>query len=339
MSKNTLARICGLFLLLVSASSTLAESDQERSEALFREGYTLYQQRYSAVAITPLEEAANLGHPEAAYWVGEILRKRYSYMTEEAEQFYRMAAEGGEVYAMLRFAQKGKMCGTLRDCDYDREEWLDRAVEFALPKAEAGDTEAMMAVALAAGIGGDRDEGFEWVKRAAENGHAFAQYWLATGLLDQREMGFYWTEEGRREDIIKWLRTSAKQGYPPAMRKLAVKLREQGQFEEGRYWIEKMAETDHYNALVEAGVQIMMGPDIGEVMSPTISYHFEKPRPVEGAAILLAVHREKGKDEPLELIEYYQDYLTPEIMAEAKERSKELLIDTPIIYYLPKFGM
>lgn len=339
MLKISLARVCALVLLLFAGLPVFALTDQERAEALFQEGYTLYQQRYGAVAIPPLEEAAKLGHAEAAYWVGEILRKRHSYMTAEAEQFYRQAADGGEVYAMLRMGQKGKMCGTLRNCDYDHEEWLDRALDLVLPKAEAGDTEAMMAVSLAVGIGGDQDEGFDWVKRAAENGHAFAQYWLATGLLEQREMGFYWTDEGRREDILKWLKASAQQGFPPAMRKLAVKLREQGQFKEGRYWVEKMAETDYYDALVEAGGQIMMGPDIAEVISPDFSYHFKHPRPVEGAAILLAVHREKGKDEPLELIEYYQDYLTPEIMAEAKERSKELLVDTPIIYYLPKFGM
>lgn len=331
-------RIFGLVLMFFAAFPALAETNQERAEALFQEGYTLYQQRYSPNAFTKFKEAARLGHAEAAYYAGNILRRNSTYITPEAEEFYRQAAEGGDVYAMLRFAQKGKMCGTLRNCDYDREEWLDRAKEIVLPKAEAGDTQAMMALSSAYAIGGDSDKDFEWVERAAENGHASAQYWMAV-MLDEQDRGFYWTEEGRKEDILKWLRASAEQGFPKAMLKLAVKLREQGQLEEARYWIERMAETDYYDALVEAGVQIMMGPDIGKVLSPTISYHFEKPRPVEGAAILLAVHREKGKDEPLELIERYEDYLTPEIMAEAKERSKELLVDTPIIYYLPKFGM
>ncbi len=339
MLKISLARVCALLLLLFAGLPVFAQTDQERAESLFQEGYTLYQQRYSPNAFTKFKEAAQLGHAEAAYYAGNILRRNSTYITPEAEEFYRQAAEGGDVYAMLRFAQKGRMCGTLRNCDYDREEWLDRAKEIALPKAEAGDTEAMMVVSLVFGIGGDLDEEFEWVKRAAEGGHAFAQYWLATGLLGDQGMGFYWTDKGRREDILMWLRASAEQGFPKAMLKLAVELREQGQLEEARYWVERMAETDYYDALVEAGVQIMMGPDIGKVLSPTISYHFEKPRPVEGAAILLAVHREKGKDEPLELIERYEDYLTPEIMAEAKERSKELLVDTPIIYYLPKFGM
>lgn len=259
--ETSFPRVFTFGLLLGLTFPAFAQTDQERAEALFQEGYTLYQQFYRPVAITSLEKAAKLGHAEAAYWVGEILRIRYSYMTAEAEQFYRQAAEGGEVYAMLRLGQKGKMCGTLRDCDYDREAWLDRAKDLALPRAEAGDTEAMMVLSSAYAIGGDPDQDFDWVERAAENGHAFAQFWMAV-MLDEQERGFYWTDKGRRQDILKWLRVSAEQGFPKAMRKLAVKLRQQGQYEEGRYWIEKMAETDYYDALVEAGGQIMMGPDV-----------------------------------------------------------------------------
>ncbi|MGF2686211.1 tetratricopeptide repeat protein [Marinobacter sp. DUT-3] len=337
-SGRSLARICGLSLLLFAGFPVLAQTDLETAEALFQEGYILYQKNYSPNAFAKFKEAAKLGHAEAAYYAGNILRRNSTYITPEAEEFYRQAADGGDVYAMLRLAQKGKMCGTLRNCDYDREEWLARAKEIALPKAEAGDLEAMKAVYSIYRVAGDKNAAWEWIQRAAEGGHAFSQYWVAI-LLDEQEMGFYWTESGRREDMLKWLRASARQGFPKAMRKLAVKLREQGQFEEGRYWIEKMAGTDYYDALLEAGGQIMMGPDVAEVMSPDFSYHFKHPSPVEGAALLLALHREKGKDMPMQLIESYQDHLTPEIMDEAEERSKELLVNTPIIYYLPKFGM
>lgn len=330
MLKISLARVCAFLLLLFVAPSVFAETDQERAEALFQEGYTLYQQRYGAVAITPLEAAAKLGHAEAAYWVGEILRKRYSYMTAEAEQFYRQAAEGGEVYAMLRMGQKGKMCGTLRNCDYDRKEWLDRALDLVHPKAEAGDTEAMMAVSLGVGIGGDRDEGFDWVKRAAEKGHAFAQYWLATGLLDQREMGFYWTEEGRRQDILKWLRASAEQGFPKAILKLAVELKEDGRFQESHEWIDRMGHTDYFDALYEYGLIMLDGPEG--------MYRYPEAKPVEGLAVLLAIYRERGSSAVERSIERAKPNLSPEVIAEAEKRSEELLVDTPIIYYLPKFG-
>jgi hypothetical protein len=328
--KRSLVQVFGL-LLLLCASPALAESDHDRAEALFQKGYTLYQQRYGAVAITPLEKAAKLGHAEAAYWVGEILRKRYTYMTEEAEQFYHQAAEGGEVYAMLRMGQKGNVCGTLRDCDDDREEWLERAKDLVLPKAEAGDAQAMMAVSLAFGNLGDLDKEFEWVKWAAENGHAFAQYWLATGLLGDQGMGFYWTDEGRREDIIKWLKASAEQGFPKAILKLAGEYREDGRFEDANEWVDRMGKTDYFDALYNYGLILLDGPDG--------MYRYPEAKPVEGLAVLLAIYRERGSSAVKRSIDRRTPDLSPEVIAEAEKRSEELLVDTPIIYYLPKFGM
>jgi TPR repeat protein len=339
MYRFSRTQLHALLVLIAFTSSVLAQTQQEQAEDLFQTGYTLYQQYYGAVAITPLEEAAKLGHAEAAYWVGEILRKRYSFITEEAGTFYRQAADGGEVYAMLRFAQKGNMCGTLRDCDYDHKQWLDRAEAAALARAETGDTAAMMELFSVFWMQSNEKAALNWTLKAAEAGDVVAQHWLAIGLLSEREMGFYWTEASRRNDILKWLRASAENGYPPAMLKLAITLRAQNDLEQARYWVEQMAQTDYYDAVVEAGTQIMMGPDVGEILLPSISYHFEKPRPVQGAALLMAIHRQTGSSAPMKVIDAYREHLTPEMLKKAETLSKELLVDTPIIYYLPKFGM
>ncbi|MFL1467318.1 tetratricopeptide repeat protein [Marinobacter sp. HN1S83] len=329
-SGGSLTRICGLFLLLFAGLPVLAETDQERAEALFQEGYILYQQLYSPNAFTKFKEAAQLSHAEAAYYAGNILRRNSTYITDDAEQFYRQAAEGGDVYAMLRFAQKGRMCGALRDCDYDRKDWLDRAKELALPKAEAGDTQAMMALSSAYAIGGDSDKDFEWVERAAENGHAFARYWMAV-MLDEQGRGFYWTEKGRREDILKWLRASAEQGFPKAILNLAVELKEDGRFEESHEWIDRMGQTDYFDALYEYGLIMLDGPEG--------MYRYPEAKPVEGLAVLLAIYRERGSSAVERSIERAKPNLSPEVIAEAEKRSEELLVDTPIIYYLPKFGL
>lgn len=330
MSKLSLTHICGLLLLLVFVLPVSAETEQEGAEALFQEGYTLYQRLLRPIAITPLEKAANLEHAEAAYWVGEILRKRYTYMTEEAEQFYRQAAEGGEVYAMLRFAQKGNMCGTLRDCDYDRDEWLERAMEIALPKAEAGDLEAMKAVYSIYRVAGDKDEAWEWIQQAAKSGHVFSQYWVAI-LLEEQDMGFYWTDEGRREDILRWLKASAEQGFPKAILKLALELKGGNRFEEANKWVDRMGQTDYYDALVNYGLILLQGPDG--------MFRYPEAKPVEGLAMLMALHRQMGKSEVEELVDKYKSDLSARDIARAEKRSEELLVDTPIIYYLPKFGM
>ena len=330
--------VLALVVWLSLPLSAQSETSQKQADVLFQEGYTLYQQYYSPNAFGKFKQAAQLGHAEAAYYAGNILRRNHTYITEEAEQFYRQAAEGGDVYAMLRLAQKGNFCGTLQNCDYDREEWLDRAFDAALPRAKAGDTGAMMALSSAYAIKGDRTADFEWVERAAENGHAFAQYWMAV-MLDEQERGFYWTERGRRAEVLKWLKASAAQGFPKAMLKLALELRDSGQLEEARYWVEAMGKADYYHAILESGASILYGPDAESLYGEGSGYGFPEPRPVEGAAILLALHRQTGKDAPLNMIEVYRDKLTPEIMAKAEARSKELLVDTPIIYYLPKFGI
>jgi TPR repeat protein len=315
-----------------------AETDSERAERLFKEGYVHYQQHYTPLALPKLKEAASLGHAEAAYFAGEIIRQR-SVMNDRAIAYYRQAAKGGEVYAMLRLTQTDSFCGIVRDCDPDEQKrWLEKAEEVALARAKAGDTEAMMEL-FSVYWSDDNSEAFDWTKKAAENGNAFAQYWLAVGLLDEREMGFYWTDSGRREDVIKWLRASAENGFPKAMEKLAIMLKDQGDFEEAQYWVRKMATTDYYHAVLNAGALIMMGPDIAEVLMPSLSYEFEKPRPVEGAALLMALHRQTGKEMALGFIDDYRDYMTPEMLEAAKERSKELLVDTPILYYEPKFGL
>src|SRR5690554_8045194 len=327
-----------LLIILLALFVSGLEANQNRSATLFKEGYVLYQQNLASKALVKFKEAAKLGHTEAAYYAGNIIRQNYTYITKESEQYYRQAAEGGDVYAMLRLAQSSSVCGTLRECDYDRDAWLERAIKTALPMAKAGDTEAMMALSSAYAIKGDPSADFEWVKRAAENGHAFAQYWMAV-MLGQQKRGFYWTNAGRSADVLNWLRESAEQGFPKAMLKLALELRKIGQHQEAQYWVEKMGKTDYYDAILESGTAIMLGPDAATLYGQNSDYGFAEPRPVKGAALLLALHRQTGKQAPLEMIEAYQDHLTPEMMAEAEALSKELLVDKPILHYLPKFGI
>ena len=76
MPRFLIQQTCCLLLFFMGSFPVWAETDKAQAEALFQEGITLFQQRYSAIAITPLEKAANLGHAEAAYHVGEILRRR-----------------------------------------------------------------------------------------------------------------------------------------------------------------------------------------------------------------------------------------------------------------------
>jgi len=318
------------FSLLTTGLFTQAQADAEKAEVMFREGLAWYERGFLSKAFPKFETAADLGHTDAAYFAGEVIQ-RSDELNSEAEAFYRQAAKRGHIYALLRLAQKGYDCNSLWSCWRFQDQWLDKALDVALPRARSGDPEAMKAVHSIYRAQGDSGDAWEWIQRAAEAGHAYSQYWLACLIDDQME-GFYWTKAGRQLDVMKWLRKSAKNGFPKAMMKLAVELREQGELDEARYWVEAMAKTDYYDAVLEAGTYIMMGPGIADIYSSTISYDFEKPRPIEGAALLLALHRKTGKTSTLDAIKKYEDYLTPEMIAEALERSEELLIDTPIFF-------
>jgi len=307
------------------------ETGPEQADALFQEGYTLYQQYYSPNAFVKFKEAAQLGHAEAAYYAGNILRRNHTYITEEAEAFYRQAAEGGDVYAMLRLAQKGNFCGTLQNCDYDREEWLDRAFDAALSRAEAGDSDAMMELFSVYWAAGDRTLALEWTVKAAEHGNAFAQYWLAVGLLDEREMGFYWTDAGRRADILKWLKASAEQGFPKAMLKLALEYKEDGLFDEANEWVDLLGQTDYFEALFNYGLILLQGPEG--------MFQYPEARPIEGLAVLFALYRETGNPSVKYSIDRHSNDLDSDTVTKARSRSEELLVDTPILHYLPKFGI
>jgi len=322
-----------LLMILLALSVSGLEANQNRSATLFKEGYVLYQQNLASKALVKFKEAAKLGHTEAAYYAGNIIRQNYTYITKESEQYYRQAADGGDVYAMLRLAQSSSVCGTLRECNYDREAWLERAVETALPMAKAGDTEAMMALSSAYAIKGDRSADFEWVERAAENGHAFAQYWMAV-MLDEQDRGFYWTQAGRRADILKWLEASAEQGFPKAVHKLASEYAQDGRMEEAVEWLERMGGTDYFSAIYEYGLVLIDGPDGAEGL-----IQYPETKPVEGLAMLFALYRETRRSSVQSSIDRRLPDLSPEIVAEAKEKSEELLVDTPILHYLPKFGI
>ncbi len=84
----------------------------------------------------------------------------------------------------------------------DQDEWLDKALDLVLPRAESGNPEAMKAVHSIYRAQNNSGDEWEWIQRAAEAGHAYSQYRLAY-LIDGQEKGFYWTKAGRQEDARK----------------------------------------------------------------------------------------------------------------------------------------
>ncbi|MEC7815790.1 MAG: tetratricopeptide repeat protein [Pseudomonadota bacterium] len=319
-------------VLFVFSKDVIA--NENTAEKLFGDGYLLYQQKFAGRALEKFKDAANLGHVEAAYYAANIIRQDYTYINEESEHYYRQAANGGDVYAMLRLAQNDTTCGILRDCDYDGGHWLEQAMRTAHRRAESGDSDAMLQLFSVYWMKDQRSKAFDWTKKAAEHGNAFAQYWLAVGLIDEREMGFYWTDSSRRKDVLKWLEASAERGFPKAMLTLATEYARDGRGDEAVKWIDRMGQTDYFDALYEYGLLLIDGPtgDEGFLQYPEI-------KSIEGLAMLFALHRETGNSAVGRSIERRLPEMDPEVVEKARVKAEELLIDTPILHYLPKFGI
>ncbi len=328
-SRPYLARF-SLILILWTFSHVSVSKESEAKEAgrLFQEGFVLYQQHLSPEALQKFRKAAELGHAEAAYYAGEIIRIGHTFITPKSEKWYRLAAEGGDIYAMLRLAN-ADVCKFMMGCDIDKDEWFEKALKQALPQGEAGDTEAMKALYSIYGAKGDEDEAWEWLNKAASRGHAFSQY--LKSYLIKNGYTFYWTDTGRTEDAIHWMRESAESGFPKAINDLAKLLRENGRLEEARYWVREMGKTDYFGALLEYGTALALGPES--------IYKFSNSDREEGFAMLFALIRETGSGQARRAVKYYSEGVPPELIEAAKVRSGELLVDMPVLHYDPKFGL
>lgn len=69
----------------------------------------------------------------------------------------------------------------------------------------------------------DQQQRLKWLKRAAELGHASAQYKLALELSIIKNDNWISTEPIINQDVIKWLQASADQGHLPAIKSLAYR--------------------------------------------------------------------------------------------------------------------
>ncbi|ROT99741.1 sel1 repeat family protein [Marinobacter sp. R17] len=321
-------RVVLIVTLGLTSGSAISESINSDSSSLCKDGISDYQQHKYRDATSKLKQAASKGCAEAAYYLGELERLSHTFMTQKSEQWYRQAAAGGDVYAMVRLAD-ADICAGLGDCDIDKDEWFQKALDIALPKAKSGDVAAMDALYSVYGKMGDEDNAWYWLKKAAEHGNASSQYWVSH--LIKNGYSFYWTDDGRMEDAIKWMRQSAEAGFPKAMVDLSYLYKDQDNLEKARYWVEQAGKTDYYVGIFNYGYSLYFG---SEGM-----YKFSDDRKVEGFATIIALYRETNDNSLKGMLQRGREKLSADFLDAAEARAKDLLTDKPILYYDPKFGL
>ncbi|WP_146142921.1 tetratricopeptide repeat protein [Halomonas sp. ND22Bw] len=289
----------------------------------------LYNIQHSTAALPYLEQAAEAGDVEAMYYMGEAERRqRMMNMTRAALDWYLKAAEHGEPYAMLRLFQGGA-CVAGDECPEDAEGWREKALAETLPKAEAGDTDAMLALYHIYRLLDDSGDGREWLEKAAEAGNPEAQTRL--GMNIRGGQGWYFLESRRLEAAEEWFRKAAEQGYVPAMDALSAVLSNLERYEDSWEWTVKSSDGGDLNGRKWLA-NCYLNPDASPRCKTEI-------KPVIGWAILYAINEEVGGPSSERSMRLRRDQVTNEQREEAKSIADEWLNkQPPLSNFPPRFG-
>lgn len=296
------------------------------------EGMRLYNAHQRSLSTPYLEIAAEAGDAEAMYYLGEVYRLRHMGLNQAALGWYYQAAQQGEPYAMLRLFDGGA-CELGDVCPENGDDWPQEALELTLPKAEAGDAEAMAALYHIYYYveDPDEDEAMKWLHRAAEVGNVNSMNWL--GELARNDERGYANDTERLEAAEVWFRKAAEADYAPSMNNLAVVLSHLGHHEEAWKWMSKASEAGHINGRQWQASCYIEPEAKGREMCQT-----EKD-PAKGWAIMLARNEEVPGTSSERALRVYSDSVTPEQRAEGERMMEEWLnLEPPLSYFPEKFG-
>ncbi len=292
----------------------------------------LYDIQHSTAALPYLKQAAEAGDVEAMYYMGEAERRqRMMSMTRAALDWYLKAAEHGEPYAMLRLFQGGA-CVAGDECPGDAEGWREKALAETLPKAKAGDTDAMLALYHIYRLMDDSGEGVEWLEKAAEAGNPEAQTRL--GMNIRGGQGWYFLESRRTEAAEEWFRRAADKGYVPAMSELSGLLANKGESREAWQWLVSASREG------DRGSRVNLGWCYLNKSQQLDGLCFEDENPTLGWAILTAVDVElEGDSTSEDILKMNQDKLDQQEKEEAEELAEDWLNkQPPLSNFPPRFG-
>jgi TPR repeat protein len=290
------------------------------------QGITLYNQYKPAES--ELRIAAEAGDTEAQFYLAEELREQKRYITKESQKWYEAAATQGDLYAMLRLATSNSdLCSLLNSCtDGSKKpaEWLELLNKEAGLQAKDGDGEAMYILYLATGK-------LEWLEKSAVASFARGQWLLANRYKEGERFFFPWK---RNEEVGRWLKASAENGFPEGMLEYGGFLYEtSGDVRVARHWIEEAAKTGHVSGVSSYGAYVAHAPAL---------YDFPLDL-VKGYALTSLLTELDGGGN----IKPYVDEALPEIgkkmspaqISEAKALAKQWKETHPPLSFFPgKFG-
>ena len=313
-------------LLLAGANQASAELNPEQLHAK-RQGIILYNQLKAVSASPLLRIAAEAGDHEAQYYLAESLRQKNTYMNPEAKKWYEMAADQGDLYAMIQLGRvKNDLCKLSDDCPATEKkpsDWLNQASSIAQPKAEDGNAEAMY-------IMYELTLDTTWLEKAAAKSHQISQYLLAKSYNQGDGFFLPWK---RSEAVEKLFKASAESGYPPSMMEYGALLYEKGDIEGFRHWNEQAALASYATTVYGYGSDLAHEPD-------TYGFPFDV---VKGYALVYTLKELDGGGGLQERVESklpkIEAKMTAEQIAEGKKFAKEWkATHAPLSFYPDKLS-
>lgn len=314
-----------LFTFLVfftSIDNSFAQLDPQQQQAK-NKGIILYNQLKAESAIPFLLISSEAGDHESQYFLGEALRKKNHYMNAEARKWYEASANQGDLYAMIQLGRSDKdMCKIIKDCTPPQKEpieWLNQAKKIAKEKAESGSAEAMY-------IMYEITIEDSWLEKAAIAGDAQAQYWMAVGYKQGDGFFLPWK---RSQEIEKWFRLSAENGYPRSMMEYAALLFKSGDLDGFRHWNERAASASYADAVYGYGSYLAHEPN-------TYDFPYD---PVKGYSLVLSLSILDGGGDMIENVDYKLPLIAAKLtelqILQAKKLSEEWTASHPPLSFYP----
>ncbi len=245
----------------------------------FEEGKRHQRAGEDESALKWFRQAAEQGHVDAMFELGNVLFDRYSFYTgySEAARWYRLAAEKGHTEAQFKFAR-------IREGGYSLGVDSREALEWYLKVAEKGHANAQLAAGrlyagIRDGIKQDQSLAAFWLRKAAAQGLVEAEY----------ELGqvYGWGGRGVKKDFgeaASWYRRAAEKGHEYAQLELA-RLYEEGRGvakdeREADRWLRQSDWAGRYKKDMRAGEEIW-GADLGHMYETGIGIERDLSKAVE----------------------------------------------------------
>ena len=188
---------------------TLSGCENHAQNTAAAEGIARYQKGDYATALPLLEKAAQSGHAEAAWYLGEMYHKGQGTQKEgsTACRYFVQASHGGYKEAYLRTGLCYFVGAGVQQDFSEALRWGKKAAENTDEIQQTEEDKELLARLMAAlyvkgkGTLQDFSEAAKWIKKTAEMGDALSQgmlaffYYSGQGVLMNDAKARYWAEK------------------------------------------------------------------------------------------------------------------------------------------------